>query len=132
MVIPRVTSDVNSAICLVTRSRAARAALGGVAGPGLALGGVAGPGLAESSELATGMIAITSAPARGIAPMTVSQGNELMRLDPHQQEGADEQHRTDEHGQGVGADEPGLDPPQPPRGAAHGSGERIDQAVHAP
>src|SRR5215813_14687045 len=108
MVIPRVTSDVNSAICLVTRSRAARAASGGVAGPGLA----------ESSELATGMIAITSAPARGIAPMTVSQGNELMRLDPHQQEGADEQHRTDEHGQGVGADEPGLDPPQPPRCAA--------------
>src|SRR5262249_58361701 len=58
MVIPRVTSDVTSAICLVSRSRGARAAV--------------------SSELTVGMIEITSAPARGIAPMTVSQGKELI------------------------------------------------------
>jgi hypothetical protein len=68
----------------------ARALFGGVAGPAPALGGVAGPepeerGVAgpepaESAELAAGMSVTTSAPTSGIAPMTVSQGNELIAI----------------------------------------------------
>src|SRR5262249_6310749 len=69
---------------------------------------------------------ITSAPASGIAPATVSQGKLLIgsaassALDPHQQQGAHQQHGADEHGQRVGADEPGLHPAQPPGRPAHG------------
>ncbi len=65
--------------------------------------------------------AITTAPTSGIAPATVSQGNVLIgsaaspALEPHQQQRADEQHRADEHGQRIRADEAGLQPAQPPR-----------------
>src|SRR5262249_3962350 len=86
------------------------------------------PSLAPAE--APGMTASTSAPAAGIAIVTLSQGNVLITfaasLDPHQQEGADQQHRAHEHGQGIGPDEPGLDPSDPSRCAADRRGDRID------
>src|SRR3984957_17475394 len=85
-----------------------------------------------------GVSAITTAPASGIAPVTVSQGKLLMgsaaspALEPDQEEGAHEQHRSDEHGQRVPPDNPGPPPPQPARAPAEGGGHGVDQAVHAP
>src|SRR3984957_7141464 len=81
-----------------------------------------------------GVTAITSAPANGTAPITGSQGNVRISrglLDSRHQEGADQQHPAEEHGQGVGADEAGLDPAHPSRRAADDRGHGVDQAVHA-
>src|ERR1700722_14169171 len=78
------------------------------------------------------------APASGITPATVSQGKLLildsaphLGLDPYQQESADYEHGADQHRQCVGADEPGLDPADPARTAAHGGGDGIHQPVDA-
>src|ERR1700733_10370639 len=81
---------------------------------------------------------ITTAPASGIAPVTVSQGKLLMgsaaspALEPDQEERADEQRRSHEHGQRVRTDKPCLHPAEPSGTAAEGGGHGVDQAVHAP
>src|ERR1700692_2594628 len=114
MVSPRVISENTRASRLTSRRRAARSA---------SLPGADTPGVTP----------ITSAPANGTAPITVSQGNVLMSrglLDSRQQEGVEQEPPAEEHGKGVGGEESALDPAQPARRAADDRGHRVDQAVH--
>src|ERR1700752_2264755 len=102
MVSASVISEKTRAICFTSKSRARLSA--GL--PGADLPGVS---------------AITIAPTNGTTPVTVSQGNVLISLaasqflQPHQQERADQQHRSDQHGQRIRADESRLHLAHPPR-----------------
>src|SRR5215472_9528254 len=76
------------------------------------------------------------APTSGIAPATVSQGKVLisspaLSLQPHQQERADQQDGTQEHGQRIRAHETRLHPAQPARPPAEGRRHGVDKAVDA-
>src|SRR5215469_1632219 len=83
-----------------------------------------------------GVRATAMAPTSGIAPATVSQGKVLisspaLSLQPHQQERADQQDGTQEHGQRIRAHETRLHPAQPARPPAEGRRHGVDKAVDA-
>src|SRR5437899_4723918 len=87
-----------------------------------------------SSPFSLGSAATAAAPASGTAPSVVNQGKLLIYLNSLQlreQDRGDQGGRSPEHGQGVGADEPGLQPSQAPGGAADQCRQAVDRAVHA-
>src|SRR3954452_22885554 len=78
-----------------------------------------------SSSLPLGRNASSSAPSAGMAMSAVSMS------DPHQEQGADDERGTDEHGQCVRPTHPRRPPPQPSRRAAHEGGDAVDDPVDA-
>src|SRR3954452_2950733 len=77
------------------------------------------------SSLPLGRNPSSSAPSAGMAMSAVSMS------DPHQEQGADDDRRAEEHGQCVRADKARLHPSQPPGCAADEGGDAVDEAVDA-
>src|ERR1041384_6987998 len=82
-----------------------------------------------SSPFSFGSAATPAAPTSGTAPSVVNQGKLLIYLNSLQlreQDRGDQRGRSPEHGQGVRAHEPGLEPPQAPGGAPDPRRQAVD------
>src|SRR5262245_23426939 len=75
-----------------------------------------------------GTSAISPTPTSGTTAIVVSQGKSFIS-EPHQQEGNDDQDGATEHGQGVGANEAGLQSSDPAGGASDQRGQPVDDPV---